>query len=416
MKKFLAVLLLAPLLALGQTNAYNILDKTGYQANSVAITGGSITGATINATTQGRLDNSTLVATDAFANQQLASSSATVPFAVTGGTYNQATLGGGGQVVILASGGVISSVVTVINPGTGYAVGDLLALPGGNSDAVIRVASVSGSGLSTLSVIYGGTGYTTGAQITTMPVPPGKRTINLTGVLTGNVTFIIQNGSLLTASREVLFQNNTTGASTITVFLSNGAGGTSGTGVVLPQGTNNSTSMWLQTDGVTDVWPATAALRTLTMTGALTPSYPAGIVGNATGNPVTAGSIGEFQSNTTTGTAITSGTTVNATSITNLPAGDWNCWGQALFLPTTGAIVADIVAGIGTVSATLPANPNASYLGVTLATGATGTTTLNPMVTRILISTPTTIFLTAEASSVTVAVASVNGYLQCQRR
>jgi hypothetical protein len=239
---------------------------------------------TATATTQGRLDNSTSLATDQFVNQQGASAVATVPFAnVTGGIYNQATLGSGCQVVVFASGGVITSSLTIGNPGSGYAVGDLLAVPAGNSDAVLRVTGVSGGGVTSVGIAYGGTGYTTGNVVTTMGVPPGRRAVNFTGTLTSNLTFIIQSGTFLTASREVEFLNNTTGAFTITVKLSNGAGGSTGTGVVLPQGTNNSTALTVYTDGVNDVWlsnvpaaPGTVPLSSLAAQAANT------VVANAT--------------------------------------------------------------------------------------------------------------------------------------
>ena len=213
-----------------------------------------------NGTTQPPLDNSTLVATDQFVNQQIIHATATVPFAVTGGTYNQASLGSGAQIVIFASGGVVSGVLTISNPGSGYAVGDLLVLPTGNEDAIVRVTGVSGSGITSVSIIYGGTGYTTGNTVTASEIPPGQRTVTLTGALTSNVTFILQNGTLNTASRRIQFNNNTTGAFTVHVFLSNGAGGTTGGGVILPQGTNNSSGAILETDGVNDVWLADTPL------------------------------------------------------------------------------------------------------------------------------------------------------------
>lgn len=219
----------------------------------------TFTGA-VNATTNGRLDNSTLLATDAFVNQQNSSAVATVPFAnVTGGVYNQGTLGSGCAIVVFASSGVITSSLTISNPGSGYAVGDLLAVPAGNSDAVLRVTGVSGSGVSSVGIAYGGTGYVTGQVATAMAVPPGRRAVVLTGALTSNLTFIIQRGTYLTASREVEFINNTTGGFTVTVFLSNGADGHTGNGVVLPQGTNNSTALAVYTDGQNDVWMATNA-------------------------------------------------------------------------------------------------------------------------------------------------------------
>jgi hypothetical protein len=215
---------------------------------------GAFTGTT---TTQGRLDNSTSLATDAFVNQQNASAVATVNFAgVSGGVYNQATLGSGCQVVVFASGGVITSSLTISNPGSGYQVGDLLAVPAGNSDAVLRVTGVSGGGVTSVGIANGGTGYVTGQVATAMAVPPGRRAVNFTGTLTSNLTFIIQNGAYLTASREIEFINNTTGGFTVTVYLSNGADGHTGNGVVLPQGSNNSTAVSLYTDGVNDVWLA----------------------------------------------------------------------------------------------------------------------------------------------------------------
>jgi len=48
--------------------------------------------------------------------------------------------------------------------------------------------------------------------------------------------------------------NNTTGAYTVTVKMSNGSDTAIGTGVVIPQGTNNSTPIYVTTDGETYVW------------------------------------------------------------------------------------------------------------------------------------------------------------------
>jgi len=159
---------------------------------------------------------------------------------------------------------------------------------------------------------------------------------------------------------------------------------------------------------------AAGKFTTLQATGAITPSATAGIVGTTGGDNAQAGSYGEFVSASSSGTAITSGTTVNATSI-SLTAGDYNCWGQALFLPAATTVVANVAAGITTTSVTLPASPDTTYLGVTLTTGTNGTTAINPMVKRINISSTTTVYLVAEAGSVTTSTATVNGYLQCRR-
>ena len=245
----------------------NLIASGGFPLTDVDITGGTITGVAIsNSTgvTQPTTDNSTLLATDAFVNQQIIRSTETVPITLTGGVYNQATLGTGFSPVIFASGGVVQSILTIVNPGSGYAVGDLITLAGGNDDATLRVATLSGSGVASVTVLYGGTGYTTGVQVMGTPIPPGDRNVVFTGTLTSNVTFIIAAGTYNSASRRPSFANNTTGNFTVTVFLSNGADGTTGTGYILPQGTANSTSVLLQTDGETGVWPVTALVGQIT--------------------------------------------------------------------------------------------------------------------------------------------------------
>lgn len=250
----------------------------------------SFTGAT-TATTQGFLDNSTLVATDAFTKQEILAATAEIPIAnFTGGTYNFQTAGTGASLVVFVTGGVVASIPAIANPGSGYQVGDCLILVGGNGDAIARVTSVSGGGVSAASVLYGGTGYTTGATLIASPLPPGSRTANLNGVLTSNALIIIPAGTYLQGARRVSFSNNTTGAFTVQVKLSNGAGGSTGNGVFLPQGTANSTSALLYTDGVNDVWAETAyapsfQVGTASSTGAFT-------LGNATTPISLNGSVG----------------------------------------------------------------------------------------------------------------------------
>jgi len=256
MKKFLALLVLLPALALAQVNNYNILTTT-------------------SAVTQGFLDNSTLVATDAFAKQSVLAASATIPIAnLTGGTYNFATAGTGAQIVVITSGGSISGVLTIAAGGSGYQVGDCLVMVGGNGDAIMRVTSVSSGVITGVAVVYGGTGYVGSLQLTGMALPPGSRTGALSGTLTSNALIIIPAGTYLQGGRRIGFQNNTTGAFTITVKLSNGAGGSTGTGVVLPQGSTNNTSVILYTDGVNDVWSEVNAFPNgVTCSGSPTTSF-----------------------------------------------------------------------------------------------------------------------------------------------
>jgi hypothetical protein len=80
------------------------------------------TGST--AVTQGYLDNSTDIATDQFVKRSILASTAVIPFSITGGTYNFATVGVNGSLVVLVSGGVVQSIPAIATPGTGYQVGD----------------------------------------------------------------------------------------------------------------------------------------------------------------------------------------------------------------------------------------------------------------------------------------------------
>lgn len=90
-----------------------------------------------------------------------------------------------------------------------------------------------------------------------------------------------------------------------------------------------------------------------TMTGPLTPSPTAGIVGVTDGSSANAGSVGEvISANITAGVSLTTGIAANIASIA-LTAGDWDVGGEVWFALGTGG-AAGIHAAINTVSATLP--------------------------------------------------------------
>jgi hypothetical protein len=413
--------------------------------SAVHATSGTISsGVVINATTNPPLDNSTLVATDQFVNQQIIHATATVPFAVTGGTYNQASLGSGAQIVIFASGGVVSGVLTISNPGSGYAVGDLLVLPTGNEDAIVRVTGVSGSGITSVSIIYGGTGYTTGNTVTASEIPPGQRTVTLTGALTSNVTFILQNGTLNTASRRIQFNNNTTGAFTVHVFLSNGADGTTGGGVILPQGTNNSSGAILETDGVNDVWladtplgigavsstnpvitggtinnttvgattPSSGAFTTITASSTITPSQTAGIVGTTAVNNAQAGSVGEYLTTTGTATAVSSGTTSGPGQI-NLTAGDWDV--EAVVTLTPAGTTQLQTALIGVSASATSFGSIGSYVQTPAVTSTAGVLqTIATPIVRVNVASTTTYFATVNAAFIT-STCTATAFLRARR-
>jgi hypothetical protein len=74
--------------------------------------------------------------------------------------YASSGAGSGGKVDVTASGGAITGFLTWIPVGSGYTVGDILQVVGGNNDAVLTVTSVNGSGQPTgATVTTPGTGY-----------------------------------------------------------------------------------------------------------------------------------------------------------------------------------------------------------------------------------------------------------------
>ena len=226
-----------------------VTDGAGVPSLSTAIPAGVT--ATTNANPG---DTTNKVATNAFVQNALLLSMATVPMAIATGTYSFASNATVTPTINhVAVGGAITSA-TVVSGGSGVAVGDLFIASVGNHDALIRVETVSGSAAATLSVVYGGTGYSTANGVTTEAGSAIPYTYLLSGVLTGNVTIIATNGTYQTASQQWYFANNTTGAHTVTVCVSNGSNACSaGRTAVIPQGTANSRIVGVQTDGELNV-------------------------------------------------------------------------------------------------------------------------------------------------------------------
>lgn len=222
------------------------------------------------ATTQVPVDASTDVATDAYVQTLLGRARSTITLNnITGGTYNLATSGTGAVINWTASGGVITSIGTIFNGASGYAVGDVITPVGGNYDAYLWVTTVSGTAITGLSILSGGSGYSSATNITVYPAIKQAMVLTLNGTLTSNATVLGAYGTNLTTSYQFVVNNNTTGAYTTTFYQGNGSGGSTGTGVVVPQGTANSSAEWLQSDGVTDIWPVSRTLATsLTTTSA----------------------------------------------------------------------------------------------------------------------------------------------------
>jgi hypothetical protein len=238
--------------------SYSFSNTPDVNGNLVLVNNGSgaLTSLTIN-TTPNPYDATTKAANNAYVQQVIDLTMATVPLAnLTGGQYSFASLGSGCTVSYTVVAGAISSITAVVTPGTTYAVGDIIQVQAGNYDSFLAVASVSGTGVATLTILYGGTGHANASAVATLGAQSALFKYRLSGTLSSNVNLIMSNGTYLTQSNQWVISNNTTGAYTVTVFVSNGANAPIGTGQVIPQGINNLTNTWIETDGSTDVYLA----------------------------------------------------------------------------------------------------------------------------------------------------------------
>ncbi|WP_286962736.1 MULTISPECIES: hypothetical protein [unclassified Cupriavidus] len=154
-------------------------------------------------------------------------------------------------------------------------------------------------------------------------------------------------------------------------------------------------------------------LTSLTVTGAITPSSTAGIVGTTTNDNANAGSVGEYATNSATSISMTSGTPATVTSL-SLTAGDWDVSGAITYSPAASTTVSSIATGISTVAATLPANNTGAY-NLLVLTFATGSAQVHgTQVVRVSVASTTTVYL---VGSVTFGVSTLtaNGFIRARR-
>jgi len=154
-------------------------------------------------------------------------------------------------------------------------------------------------------------------------------------------------------------------------------------------------------------------LSSLAVTGAITPSSTAGIVGTTTNDGANAGSVGEYATNSASGVSMTSGTPATVTSV-SLTAGDWDVSGAITYSPAASTTVSSIATGISTVAATLPANNTGAY-NLLVLTFATGSAQVHgTQVVRVSVASTTTVYL---VGSVTFGVSTLtaNGFIRARR-
>jgi hypothetical protein len=139
----------------------------------------------------------------------------------------------------------------------------------------------------------------------------------------------------------------------------------------------------------------------LLVTGALTPSQTNGIVGTTTNNNANAGSVGEYITNSTSGT-----------SMTSLSAGDWDVGCVASFVPAGGTTVTSAALGVSTTSATQGAL--GAYVISNPTTPAGVGPTLASPVTRVLLSTASNVYCVAN-SGFGGSTQTINGFIRARR-
>jgi len=150
--------------------------------------------------------------------------------------------------------------------------------------------------------------------------------------------------------------------------------------------------------------------------GSVTPSSTLGIVGTATNDSVNAGGVGEHAfTNVAAGSAIglVSNTPLNVASVI-LSAGDWDVYGNILFIPAATTNLTLLQGSTGTVSVTHDAISQFIFPAPSgMVTGATASGFAVPA-QRLSIASSTTVYLVATAKF-TVSTMAVYGRVWARR-
>lgn len=162
---------------------------------------------------------------------------------------------------------------------------------------------------------------------------------------------------------------------------------------------------------------AQIATTAFVLANAITSSSPTittpNIVGVTNGSNAATGSVGEYGTNATAGTSLTTAAPSNCTSI-SLTAGDWDVSGTVTFMPAGTTVPVAFLAAISTTSATQPAGNSGAYqfLVASFATGQQAA--LNTPTVRISISATTTVYLVG-TSTFTTSTMTCSGFIRARR-
>jgi len=157
-----------------------------------------------------------------------------------------------------------------------------------------------------------------------------------------------------------------------------------------------------------------------TLTGALTPSTTAGIVGTTIGDNANAGSVGEYIASIVTGSSpvsLPSNASFAVVTSINLTAGDWDVSGIVDQQVQSGTITTESYASASTstTSANIGTDPGTfvQYAGVSNPNNATTILSLPPY--RYNLTSTTTIYLNARCSYTGTATVAAYGIIRARR-
>ena len=249
----------------------------------------------------------------------------------------------------------------------------------------------------------------------------GGTSVNYAGIA-GSATGIPPALQLAGTDADVGFQINLQGAG---IFL---VASTSSSPFNITSGTayQHSSTFTFANTAANRTYTFPDATGTMLLTGQAISTVPSiafsttsGVIGTTTNDNAAAASVGELISSSVTesSTSLTTNTAANVTSI-SLTAGDWDVWGNVVFVGATTTLVQYTIGWISSTSATIPA----SNLFASKTYGSTGVAIYNALQDaycvpsrRFSLSGTTTVYLTVQ-SGFTVSTSTGGGAIYARRR
>lgn len=302
--------------------------------------------------------------------------------------------------------GATTTPVQLLNP-AGSTAGQAILSTGPTSAPAWGTVTLSGvSG--TLSIANGGTGATTQAAALTNLL--GSSTVPIANGGTGS--------SSANAARTALGLGTAatvnTGTSGATIPLLNGANTWAAAQTFSVRPTFNGATPY---DSANLAIANYAPLASPTFTGTVT--IPTGasitkpnIVGTATNDNASAGSVGEYVTANNTATSLTTATAANCTSV-SLTAGDWDVQAVVFYTPGSGTSITSLYSGVSTTSATMGALGSYSKQGAAGQVPNNSSVITSPVV-RVSIASTTTVYAIGRGDF-TVSTLTCDGFIRARR-